>query len=83
MRLKKEVQNFSSSCERLMFEADVTNRKLTQEEKLLVEFYCREVLEKVVKSSPPQKSDSSASGQRSDIPPPDPSQRSTSLQCSV
>jgi hypothetical protein len=69
MRLTKEVQNFSSSCERLIFEADASKRHLREEEVLLVEFYCREVLKKVVKRSPPrQQGESSGIGHRSNTP---------------
>ena len=53
MRLKKEVSNFSASCEHLMAEVE-TSRTLTEEETLLVEFYCREVLKKIVKRPPSQ-----------------------------
>ena len=72
MRLKKEVSNFSASCEHLMAEADMSGRKLTEEETLLIEYYCREVLKKVVKRSPSQQEGSPASSQNRNIPPSDP-----------
>jgi hypothetical protein len=72
MRLKKEVSNFSASCEHLMAEAEGSNRKLTEEETLLIEYYCLEVLKKIVKRSPSQEQNGSAgSGQHSNRPPTD------------
>lgn len=74
MRLKKEVSNFSASCEHLMAEAEASGRQLTEEETLLVEYYCREVLKKVVKRPPSQqgKDSSETTHGHSDIPPSDP-----------
>ena len=71
MRLKKEVSNFSASCEHLLYEADTSGRELTDEEALLVEYYCREVLKKVVKRPPSQQEGSSGSSRNSTIPAPD------------
>ena len=62
MRSKKEVSNFSASCEHLMAEADVSGRKLTQEETLLIEYYCLEVLKKVVKRPPSQRQQEGSPG---------------------
>ena len=77
MRLSKEVDHFSRSCEHLIAEADMGDRKLTDEEILLVEYYCREVLEKVAKRPPsqqPQKNSPGSRQQRSNIPPSETSQ---------
>jgi len=73
MRLKKEVSNFSASCEHLMAEAETSGRKLTEEETLLIEYYCMEVLKKVVKRPPSQRQEgTSGSGQHRNLPlPPD------------
>jgi hypothetical protein len=75
MRLKKEVSNFSASCEHLMAEAESSGRKLTEEETLLIEYYCREVLKKVVKR-PPSRQDASPDNQDPGIPPSDRGQHS-------
>jgi hypothetical protein len=72
MRLKKEVSNFSASSEHLIAEAEMSGRKLTEEETLLIEYYRREVLKKVVKRSPSQQEDSSASSQNPNILSSDP-----------
>jgi hypothetical protein len=79
MRLKKEVSHFSASCEHLMAEAEGGSRQLTDEETLLVEYYCREVLKKVVKRPPSQQEKgSSETGQHSNIPPSDSQNRTLS-----
>jgi len=79
MRLNKEVSNFSSSCEHLIAEAETSGRQLTDEETLLVEYYCREVLKKVVKRPPPRhEKDSSEGGQHRNNPPTDPKNRTIS-----
>ena len=79
MRLKKEVSNFSASCEHLMAEAESSGRKLTEEETLLVEYYCRQVLKKVVKRPPSQQDkDSTESSQHPNIPPSDPKNQTIS-----
>ena len=75
MRLKKEVSNFSASCEHLLYEAETSGRELTGEEALLVEYYCREVLKKVVKRPPSQPEGSSSGSQHLTIPPSDPKQQ--------
>ena len=72
MRLKKQVSNFSACCEHLMAEAETSGRKLTEEETLLIEYYCREVLKKVVKRPPSQQEGSSSSSQNPNMPPSDP-----------
>ncbi len=79
MRLKKEVSNFSASCEHLMAEAESSVRKLTEEETLLIEYYCLEVLKKIVRRPPSQhQKRESESDQPSNIPPSDPKNRSIS-----
>lgn len=57
-----------------MAEAEASGRQLTEEETLLVEYYCREVLKKVVKRPPSQqgKDSSETTHGHSDIPPSDP-----------
>jgi hypothetical protein len=55
-----------------MAEAETNGRKLTEEETLLIEYYCREVLKKIVKRSPSQPEGSSASRQNPNIPPSEP-----------
>ena len=47
MQLSNEVHNFARYCERLLSTVAVS-RPLTEEEMRLVEYYCREVLTKVV-----------------------------------
>ena len=74
MRLKKEVSHFASSCEQLIAEAEACSRTLTDEEALLIEFYCREVLKKVVKRPPSQQEGSSGTSQNDPKIPPTPSQ---------
>jgi hypothetical protein len=76
MRLKKEVSNFSASCEHLMHEAETSGRQLTEEEILLIEYYCREVLKKVVKRPPSQQRSSGTNQGPSNIPPSDGRDRS-------
>jgi hypothetical protein len=71
MRLKKEVSNFSTSCEHLIAETEMRSRTLTEEETLLIEYYCREVLKKVVKRPPPrQEKDPAEGGQHHPNDPP-------------
>jgi len=88
MRLNKEISNFSSACEHLISEAEMGSRKLTEEETLLVEYYCREVLKKVVNRPPSQQQSSGTSQQQSSgtsqqhpsVPPSDPSKRTVNRQ---
>ena len=47
MQLSDEVHNFARYCERLLSTA-VMIRPLTEEEMRVVEYYCRELLTKVV-----------------------------------
>jgi len=75
MRLKNEVSNFTSACERLMFEADASDRTLREEESILIEYYCREVLKKVVKRSPSQQEKGSSDNEPPNIPSFDASKR--------
>lgn len=49
MQLTKEVDEFSKSCEHLICEASMSGgRKLTNDEASLIEYYCLEVMEKVL-----------------------------------
>ena len=48
MRLAQDVHQFTRACEHLIASAALTSRTLTDDEARLVEFYCKEVLEKVV-----------------------------------
>lgn len=47
MQLASEVHNFSTACERLLG-AVAKNRPLTEEEIQLIEFYCKEMLNKAI-----------------------------------
>lgn len=78
MRLKKEVSNFTASCEHLMAETETNSRKLTEEEALLIEYYCREVLKKVVKRPPSQQDSSANNHEHRNIPSSDPQNRTIS-----
>ena len=78
MRLNKEVSSFTASCEHLIAEAEMGSRKLTDEEALLVEYYCREVLKKVVKRPPTQQEKDSSGSSHPNIPPSDPKNRTIS-----
>ena len=51
MRLAEEIQKFSSACEHLLATTANSERTLTKEEGLLVEFYCNELLTKIVPPS--------------------------------
>lgn len=67
-----------------MAEAEANARKLTDEEILLIEYYCREVLKKVVKRPPPQQQqDSSATRQHSNLPHSDPKKQAISPSASA
>ena len=49
MQLANDVEQFSKSCEHLICEACMSGgRKLTEDEASLIEFYCLEVMEKVL-----------------------------------
>ena len=50
MQLSKDVHTFTSACERLLA-AGAIYRPLTNEEVRLIEYYCKELLQKVVPSS--------------------------------
>ena len=78
MRLKNEVSKFAASCEHLMAEAEASGRKISEEEALLVEYYCREVLKKVLKRPPYQQESSGTSQDHHNIPPSDPKNRTIS-----
>jgi hypothetical protein len=47
MQLSKDIQSFSSSCERLLATGAVY-RPLTKDEMDIIEYYCKELLQKVV-----------------------------------
>jgi hypothetical protein len=46
MELSKEVQSFSSACERLI-DTIARHRQLTKDERRLIEHYCKEILAKI------------------------------------
>ena len=56
----------------------MSGRKLTEEENLLIEYYCREVLKKVVKRPPSPQESSGTSQENPSIPPSDPKKRTIS-----
>ena len=78
MRLNKQVSHFSASCENLIAEAETSGRQLTDEETLLIEYYCREVLKKVVKRPPSQQQSSGTNDGHSNNPPYDSENRTVS-----
>ena len=47
MRLAEDVQKFAGACERLLATAATSNRTLTEDEAKLIQFYCKEVAEKL------------------------------------
>lgn len=47
MQLAQEVQNFSSACEHVL-SAIAMNRPLTSDEATMIQYYCKELLEKVM-----------------------------------
>lgn len=49
MQLSKDIQTFSGACERLLATGAVY-RPLTKEEIDIIEYYCKELLEKIVPS---------------------------------
>jgi len=51
MHLAEDVHKFSSACERLLTTATTSRRPLTEEERRLVEYYCREVMAKFISPS--------------------------------
>jgi hypothetical protein len=46
MELSKEVQSFSSACERLL-DTIARHRQLQKDERRLIEHYCKEILARV------------------------------------
>jgi len=46
MELAKEVQSFSSACERLL-DTIARHRSLDKNERRLIEHYCKEILAKI------------------------------------
>ena len=58
MQQAEALRTFSSGCERLLFSIK-TNRRLTEEEARLAEYYCKEILAKLeafLPNRPPQPS---------------------------
>lgn len=51
MILAEEVRKFSSACEHLLAIAAKSGRNLTEDEARLVEYYCKEIISKVVPPS--------------------------------
>jgi len=58
MRLAEDVQKFAGACERLLATAATSNRTLTEDEARLIQFYCKEVAEKLFPPSVPSQCDS-------------------------
>ena len=46
MELAKEVQGFSSACERLL-DTIARHRRLEKDERRLIEYYCKEIVAKI------------------------------------
>ena len=57
MRLAEDVQKFTSACERLLATAATSNRTLTEDEARLVQYYCKELAEKLFPPSMPSQCD--------------------------
>ena len=57
MRLAEDVQRFTGACERLLATAATSNRTLTEDEARVVQYYCKEVAEKLFPPSMPNKCD--------------------------
>ena len=58
MRLAEDVKNFAGACERLLATAAISNRKLTEDEARIIQYYCKEVAEKLFPASVPSQCDS-------------------------
>lgn len=52
MRLAEDVLKFTSACEHLLASAKRSNRNLTEDEARVVEYYCNELVNKLL---PPAK----------------------------
>jgi hypothetical protein len=57
MRLAGDVQKFAGACERLLATAVTSNRTLTDDEAKLVQYYCKELSEKLFPPSIPSQCD--------------------------
>jgi hypothetical protein len=53
MQLSKDLNAFTSACERLLA-AGAIYRPLTADEVRLIEYYCKELLQKIIPSSDPR-----------------------------
>jgi hypothetical protein len=51
VRLAEEVHKFTSACERLLATAANSSRALTEDEARIVQYYCNELLEKMIPPS--------------------------------
>jgi hypothetical protein len=58
MRLAEDVQKFAGACERLLATAAISNRTLTEDEARIIQYYCKEVAEKLFPPSLPSHCDS-------------------------
>jgi hypothetical protein len=57
MRLAEDVRKFSSACEQLLATAATSNRTLTEDEARIIQYYCKEVAEKLFPPSVPSQCD--------------------------
>jgi hypothetical protein len=57
MRLAKDVQKFGDACEGLLATAATSSRMLTEDEARLVQYYCKELAEKLFPPSIPSRCD--------------------------
>ena len=57
MRLAEDVHKFGSACERLLASAASSNRILTEDEARIVQYYCKELAEKLFPPSVSSKCD--------------------------
>ena len=57
MRLAEDVRKFGSACEQLLVTAAESNRTLTEDEARLVQYYCKELAEKLFPPSVPNQCD--------------------------
>ena len=51
VRLADEVHKFTSACERLLAAGTNSSRSLTEDEARIVQYYCHELLEKMIPRS--------------------------------
>jgi hypothetical protein len=57
VRLAEDVQKFAGACEGLLATAVTSNRTLTKDEASLVQYYCKELSEKLFPPSVPVSCD--------------------------